>query len=74
MSSAARTAKLVESVAEGEIENTEDPTFKANLTAAKDRVDQCMTYVISLSTVVLSIGMTQVVLHYAHTFEIFMYI
>jgi vinculin len=40
VSSAARTAKLVESVAEGEIENTEDPTFKANLTAAKDRVDQ----------------------------------
>ena len=29
---------------------------------------------ISLSTVVLSIAMTQVVLHYAHTFEIFMYI
>ena len=41
VASAARTAKLVQSVAEGEIENTEDPTFKANLTAAKDHVAQC---------------------------------
>ena len=41
VASAARTAKLVQNVAEGEIENTEDPTFKANLTAAKDHVAQC---------------------------------
>ena len=41
VSSAARTTKLVQKVAEEEIENTEDPTFKADLTAAKDRVAQC---------------------------------
>ena len=71
VASAARTAKLVQSVAEGEIENTEDPTFKANLTAAKDHVAQCtydLCVYISLSMVVVR---TQVVLH---TFEIFMYV
>ena len=42
MSSAARTAKMVKKVAEGEIENTEDPKFKADLVTAKDHVTQCM--------------------------------
>ena len=40
VASAARTTKMVQNVAEGEIENTEDPQFKADLTAAKDRVTQ----------------------------------
>lgn len=40
MASAARTAKMVQKVAESEVENTEDPQFKADLIAAKDRVTQ----------------------------------
>ena len=42
VSSAARTAKMVQNVTEVEVENTEDPQFKAELIAAKDRVTQCM--------------------------------
>ena len=45
VSSAARTAKMVQNVTEVEVENTEDPQFKAELIAAKDRVTQCMTCV-----------------------------
>ena len=41
VSSAAHTAKMVTKVADAEIENTEDPKFKADLVAAKDRVSQC---------------------------------
>ena len=33
---------MVEKVVDGEIENTEDPAFKAELVAAKDHVTQCM--------------------------------
>lgn len=44
VASAARTAKMVKNVAEGEVENTEDPQFKANLIAAKDHVTECTKY------------------------------
>ena len=51
VSNAARTARMVQTVADGEIENTEDPTFKANLSAARDRVAQCKNHLHMLLSV-----------------------
>ena len=40
MANAARTAKMVENVAKTEIDNSEDPQFREELGAAKERVTQ----------------------------------